>query len=263
MGLHFNEPNGYRTVLRSFVARFANETLYPTSLYFMETLPQHFPTFPNGYFHKEVYHNLSDPLFHYADRGCKPIHLSEAKADELLDDEDKTTANPWKNDALHEVRDWRNDILHEVLDGTRWKILSLAKELHSQYDAHLGYANNWNAHELMKGQPVVNLDCLHWVSDSGVFRYILTKIYNKILQHESSLVSPRKYLKISRDLPDSTPIFDGSGRHGRETFIYLNGTKHKLANGLATFMRLGFSFDKTVHLSPLEFDDIDWGPDIS
>ena len=113
----------------------------------------------------------------------------------------------------------------------------------------------------MVGQPVVNLDCLHWVMDSGVFRYVLTRIYNKLLQHEPSLVSPRKYLEFIPDMPDKTPIIEPT-RYGREVFLYLNETKHRLVHGLATFNRLGLSFDKVVHLSGFIFDTIAWGPDI-
>jgi len=258
VGVHFNDPNSYRRQLQEFVKIFANTTAYPTSMYFIESTPQHAPGFPNGYYHKDVFHNVSDPNFKVSERGCTPLHLSEKKEDELLTDD--KAATPWRNDVWHQVRDWRNDVLHEVLNGTRWKIVTVAKELQSQFDAHLGYANGWNAHHVMAGIHEVKLDCLHWSMDSGVFRYILTKIYNKLLQHESPVLDPRAYLLL-RNIPDKTPVVEAT-RYGRETFVYLGGTKHRMKDGIATFNRLGLSFDRTVHLTPLEFDLIPWGLDL-
>jgi len=259
VGAHFNDPTGYRKQLKLFASMFGSAADHSSSFYFLETTPQHTPSFPNGYYHKEIFHNLSDPLFRHADRGCKPLHLSEKEEDELLDDEERSHI-PWRNDPQHEVRDWRNDVLHEVLARTRWKIVPLAKELQSQHDAHLGYANSWNALHVMAGISEVKLDCLHWSMDSGVLRYILTAIYNQLLQHESAALDPQMYLQL-RDIPDRTGVLEPT-RYGRETFAYLGGAKHRLKNGLATFNRLGLSFDKCVSLTPLEFDLIPWGLDL-
>jgi hypothetical protein len=241
-GVHFNDPSEYRMMLDAYAKRFANTTAFPASMYFVESTPQHNPESPSGYFLRDTYHNLNDPAFTYSERGCQPLHLSDNK-DDLA------------------ARDWRNDIMHDVMNGTRWRIVPIAKMLQSQYDAHLGYAHSWNAHHVLSGTPSVKLDCLHWSMDSGIFRYILTRIFNTLLQEEESLIDPEEYSRPDSVLPDKTGILE-STRYGRETFVYLNGTKHRLKNGIITFNRLGLSFEKVKHLTELEFDLIPWGLDV-
>jgi hypothetical protein len=45
-------------------------------------------------------------------------------------------------------------------------------------------------------------------------------------------------------------------------FIILNGTKHRLGDGINTFMKYGYSFENTKMLWDDQFFRIQWGDDL-
>jgi hypothetical protein len=153
-GLHINSPAEYSSMLKWFVndLSYKNHTTRP-KMYFLETSPQHYGG-QNGYFDGGLASELLKEQKHHG--GCAPNDRSD---DDM------------------EYLDWRNRLLKEHLNETiqrkyNIRIIELAKDMYSQYDAHIGRVSRWNA---------MLMDCTHYCFPSGIFDYVIRKIYNKLL----------------------------------------------------------------------------------
>ena len=68
--------------------------------------------------------------------------------------------------------DWRNDCAKTIL-GDIVTVIPIAQSLAVEFDAHVGYSPL---------SPSVRIDCTHYCSSSGIFRFIHRMIYNYITQ---------------------------------------------------------------------------------
>jgi len=145
-GLHFNNgkegKSQYRVTMKSFAEDYNsfqnNHIINNRMFFFLETVPQNFDTDVGSFGNPKQL------------RTCVDI-------------------------PLHSRNDWRNHIAAEILyEDTDIEIIEIAKELYSQWDAHIG------GHS--RASPDCGADCTHYCLSSGVFPYIFRMIYYALLK---------------------------------------------------------------------------------
>lgn len=71
-------------------------------------------------------------------------------------------------------KDWRNRLLEEHLPAFKsHHIVRISEALYSQYDAHVNYGDSF--------RPEPHMDCTHYWTGSGVFRYVIEQVLKSVL----------------------------------------------------------------------------------
>jgi hypothetical protein len=158
-GMHYNDKGSFVKAVQEFrgelfrlTVQFKNDGIRFPTLYWIETVPQHFT---NGYFEHGISdHKQSQFIGNnvYADLECSPIF----------------------NKLKYFEEDYRNrqfDVLMPEFVHNR-QIVRIAKSLYNQYDAHVDYGDSLRD---------VGPDCTHYCVGSGIYRHILNEVFKKLI----------------------------------------------------------------------------------
>ena len=224
VGLHSNSFEDLRSNLEPLFVDIVGlmTSMLAPHLLFLETFPQHFhPTseISNGYF---WWPNESVKFNH-----CAPI----------------------LNPSWHQF-DWRNRVVEDLARkyNVRNVIIPIADGLHLQWDAHVEYstvANNPN-----------QIDCTHFCYPSGIFNFVLLKIYNFLLVQNVTILPDRYYpTKQVRgfDLDQSLVMGDS-----KSVYLVQNSARHEFPS-LQALLNRGFQLEDVKRIPEVLMDFIPFG----
>jgi hypothetical protein len=166
IGIWYHKPDAYREALLNIKNGVSQKLSFP-ALIFLESTPQHF-------------YSVNATNGYYDTRYTK-----------------KGTCAPFPDVSKVSELDWRNVIANEVFRDSNFTVLPIAIELYSQHDAHIGKANH---------QRSGSSDCTHFCTTSGIFRFVLRKIYNFLVEAYNLPDLPKKEMLLEYHLPDHSVI---------------------------------------------------------
>lgn len=158
--------------------------------------------------------------------------------------------------------DWRNRFVNDIFSKSEIgiKVVSTAKILYSQYDTHIGYRSSGNNF----------YDCTHVCFHSGVHDFILTKIFNTLVDLRSiypptsasqNMIASDKNPYVYNFNGLLTPYPDNSllrADNDRTIFLIIGESRHAFTSQRA-FLSRGFDFSNVRVISEFDMENIPLG----
>ena len=135
--------------------------------------------------------------------------------------------------SILKTNDWRNIYANSAFMNSQVKLVRIADALYSQYDSHPGASGLLLLEE--------SSDCTHWCYPSGVFQFILRKLYNTM---RVSLTTMSTHTPLALNL---SKYYGKIVRYItlKSHYHIMNDTRHYFANRNEMVAK-GFDFDDVV-----------------